>query len=293
MKKHLAVLSYFLAVLSAPAQEAATRAVVAILPFEASGVGIDETRTIENLVQSYVSELDEFRLIAAEDRDAVLSEWEFSAVAGMADAGADSIKIGALLSADYLLTGSVGALGDDRALTLQVIRTKNGEKRSVSVVHRSTSELALSARSLVRKIFDREGVRSAEAFVGSIAENDLIGSWQGDKGIELVKFMRGGKAVAVLSSGARMELSYAVKDDSVRVVQTSPNTDKFYAPVPLKVATALSRIARPMEWTFRLAAGKETLRGTKTATSVSWEADRILEVVHGSTREAEWNRIAR
>ncbi len=276
-----------------PAAEEA-RPVVAIMPFTSAGVGSDETKTIENLVESYVSELDEFTLVAQEDRDLVLSEWEFAVSTPTGASGAE--KIGTLLAADYLLSGSVGAVGDNRVLSLEVVKVKTGEKRSVSAVHPSLSELALNARSVVRQVFSRERAivdgAAAEKRI-DLSEDLVTGSWRGDKGVELVRIMRGGRAVAILSSGAKMELEYSIEDGVLHVVQTSANTERFYHPVPYKVARELVAIAQPMEWRLSPIADGSVLRGTKTATAVRYERDVILEVTRDAVRDAEWTRLGR
>lgn len=272
-----------------------TGPVVAVMPFTSAGVGADETKTIENLVESYVSELDQFRLIAQEDRDLVLSEWEFAVSSGTAnEEGAE--KIGSLLAADYILTGSVGAVGDNRVLTLEMVKVKTGEKRSVSAVHPSLSELALDARSVVQQVFDRElAVEDSTDHEKPVelSEDLITGSWRGDKGIELVRILRGGKAIAILSSGAKMELDYSMENGTLHLVQASANTERFYHPVPYKVAVQLVALAQPMEWRLKPVAKGAVLRGTKISTAVRYEQDAILEVKKDSIRDAEWTRLAK
>lgn len=292
----VALIVAILAPVLAAAEDA--RPVVAVMPFTSAGVGEDETKTIENLVESYVSEIDDFRLVAQEDRDLVLSEWEFAVSAGTAgtaeDAGAE--KIGSLLAADYILSGSVGAVDDSRVLTLEVVKVKTGEKRSVSALHPSLSELALDARSVVRRAFDRErSVEDSEEGEKPVelSEDLVAGSWRGDKGIELVRILRGGKALAILSSGAKMELQYSIEGGELHLTQASANTERFYHPIPYKVAVQLVLIAQPMEWRLKPIADGSVLRGTKTTTAIRYDQEAILEVTRDSVRDAEWTRLSR
>ncbi len=271
------------------------RPVLSVLPFDYQGVGEDETKTIEKLVQSYISEFDVFRLIATSDRDRILSEREF-AISVQSDPSSLS-AIGDLLSADYLLNGSVGAVGDNRVITLSVIKVKTGEKKSLSSVHRSISELALGTRDLVARLFERGEEVSAELPAEESqsvipTETDIIGNWRGDKGVEAIKILRGGRAFALLSSNAQMELSYTIVGTEIRFTQNSPNTILFYHPVPYKIAAQLVDIAKPMEWRFQLAAKGMVLRGTKSSSAVRYDQDRIIEVMHGASREAEWTRLS-
>ncbi|HON13655.1 MAG TPA: hypothetical protein PK897_06005, partial [Treponema sp.] len=56
----------------------AQQPVLAVLPFSSPNDLQNEALQIEKLVQSYITELHLFRLVATADRDKILSEWEFS-----------------------------------------------------------------------------------------------------------------------------------------------------------------------------------------------------------------------
>jgi hypothetical protein len=90
-----------------------------------------------------------------------------------------------------------------------------------------------------------------------------------------------------------MELRYEIEEGTVRFVQSSANTARFYHPVPYSVALALVAQAEPMEWTFGLYDGKSSLRGKKKSTAVIYEGEKIQSVIRGATRDAEWLRPAR
>jgi hypothetical protein len=77
------------------------------------------------------------------------------------------------------------------------------------------------------------------------------------------------------------------------VRQSSANTERFYHPVPYKVAVQLVSLAKPMEWNLKSAAKGAVLRGTKTSTAVRYDRDTILEVIHNTVREAEWTRLGK
>ena len=268
-----------------------SRPTIALLPFAANGVGKEESRTIENLVQSYITELDRYRSISTIDRDKILLELDYSA-----SNTADTKKIGRLLKADLLLSGSVGVVGDNRVLTLELINAESGEKGSYSSIHSGMSDLALGARTLVRRILNEPNLESrTDAFDSpdEMREEKIVGTWRGDKGVELVRLYRSGTGLAILSSGVQMELSYSISGELLKVRQTSRNADRYYHPVPYAVAQQLVAQARPMEWTFRLYAGGSLLRGTKRSTAVRYEGNTILEIMHGSEREAEWTKMTR
>ena len=265
------------------------RPVIAILRFEALGVGENESRTVENLIQSYISEFQDLRLVNQTDRDKVLIEQEFASTLNNPE------QLANLLSANYLLTGSVGAIGDDRVLSLEVIKVSSGEKKSISEIFKSISELVLGARAVTMRLLERDN-SSADTIAKNkqtLSVDDIVGTWKGDKGVEVVRISRGGKAMAILSSSAQMELTWKIDGGELFLLQSSPNSTKFYHPVPYKIALELLTKAMPMKWNFSLFSDGMILRGTKISSAVSYEGERILEIIHGTTREAEWTRLSR
>lgn len=265
------------------------RPVVAILRFEALGVSENESKTIENLIQSYVSDFHDVRLVSQIDRDKVLIEQEFASALNNPE------QVANLLAANYLLTGSVGTIGDDRVLSLDMIKVSSGEKKSISEIFKSTNELALSTRAMTLRIFERDDAISGSqaSKMQLLSGEDILGTWKGDKGIEMIRISRNGNAVAMLSSGAQMDLAWKIEGTELYCLQISPNSIKFYHPVPYKIAVELTSKAKPMKWNFSLYSDGMILKGTKTSSAVSYEGDRILEIIHGSSREAEWARLSR
>jgi hypothetical protein len=47
-----------------------------------------------------------------------------------------------------------------------------------------------------------------------------------------------------------------------------------------------------MEWEFTIYEGGK-LKGIKRTTAVRYEGETIIEIIHGSIREAEWTKIGR
>jgi hypothetical protein len=85
-----------------------------------------------------------------------------------------------------------------------------------------------------------------------------------------------------------MSLEYTIQENTLTVIQRSPNTERFYHPLPYGVAKQLALQAEPMKWEFLLYERGTALRGIKIATAVRYEQDAIIEVVPGAAREAEW-----
>jgi hypothetical protein len=180
-------------------------------------------------------------------------------------------------------------------LTLDLSNTYTGETIQFSSTHRTTSELALKTRSLVQLAMEssRPGGEDAGETeeAEALSENLVIGRWRGDAGIEMVRLQGGGTGLAIFSSGAQMNIRYQIQDNTLYIVQISPNSERYYHPVPYGIARQLVELAEPMSWEFRLFGGGMSLRGQKTATAVEYSGETIVNLHQGTVRDAEWTKI--
>jgi hypothetical protein len=164
--------------------------------------------------------------------------------------------------------------------------------------------MALKVRSLVETVF-APPVMAAGSFTAveagivpaelpeTITEKDIAGAWKGESGIEMIHLQQGGRGIAFFSSGAQMNLTYTIEDNTLKVRQNSPNTERFYYPLPYGVATQLTAKAGPMTWELYLYSGGTHLRGVKTSTEAKVEGDLLVELIPDATRDTEWIRTVR
>jgi len=264
----------------------AQQPVLAVLPFSSPNDLQNEALQIEKLVQSYITELHLFRLVATADRDKILSEWEFSVNETLSDA-TNTRQLGNLLSADFLLQGTLGTLGNNYVMTLEVLKTKTGEKVSFSSIEPSVDMLSSNLKTLLAKTFMQQNTEIQKTID---SEKDILGTWRGDKGIEIVRLFPGGTGQAIFTSGARMDLKYTIESGNLVIYQVSANTERYYHPLPYKVARQLVFLAKPMRWIFTDLINNTILQGKKISTAARYEADQLLEVIHDTERDAEWVR---
>ncbi|QQO07972.1 TP0183 family DNA metabolism protein [Breznakiella homolactica] len=284
MKKVLfTVLILSLLISGVGAQE--QKPVIWVMPFSIQGIGEDEARIIEALIQSYIIDLGAMNI----DFEAILTTPpQTDEEAGSTPAAGED--------PDYILSGSIKVDGDNRVLIIEVVNIKTGEMVNFSSNHKTISDLALKSRALVQQALMSGGAEenaAANEVPEAITGQKLTGRWKGDKGIEVVRLLRDGTGLAVFSSGAQMSLSYTITGDTVEIIQTSPNSDRFYHPVPYGVAKQLVELAEPMKWKFRLFGDGLYLRGTKSATAVEYTGETILNLTYGDEREAEWVKTSR
>jgi hypothetical protein len=281
MKRYVLILMLGLILFPAFMDADDNKPVIKFMPFTSQGIGSEEARFIEALIQSYITDIgDVILFLDTSDSDSDLSPL---------------LEMDYVRSPDYILSGSINIDQDNRILALEIQKTETGETSQYISVHKTTGELALKARSLVESAFavPPEDSGSAETLVENISELRLLGTWRGDTGIELVSLQRGGTGRAILSSGVQMDLRYNIEGNTVRILQFSPNTERFYHPLPQAVAKELSAQAEPMMWVFSLYDDGYALRGIKTATSVRYEGNTVLEILPNTVREAEWIKSSR
>jgi hypothetical protein len=239
-----------------------------MLPFTVQGIGAEEGQIIQDLIRSYIQDLGNM------------------AVRNVSQDTGDG-------SADYVLSGSLSLNGDSRVLALEISNTATGEHTRVTSTHKSASELVLKSRSLVEEALLNNTKPGTGEASGRITEEQVIGRWRGDRGIAMVRLRRGGLGVAVFASGAQMELAYSINGNTLQIVQTSANADKFYYPFPPGVATQLADLAEPMRWEFNLTEGGHYLRGKKIGTNVEYEGERIINLYFGNEWNSAWIKVSR
>jgi hypothetical protein len=172
------------------------------------------------------------------------------------------------------------------------MKNKTGETFYHTSIHKTTTDLTLRVHPLVETAFSAgfDGTFQENIPREIITEAGILGTWRGDTGVEIVRLQRGGTGIAILSSGAQMNLVYRIEDNTLKVTQISPNMERFYHPMPFEVARELRSRAEPWQYELFLHDNGAVLWGIKTFTGVRYEGNRIIELIPGSVRNAEWTK---
>jgi hypothetical protein len=248
--------------------------IVQVSPFIIEGLRFEEGRIIETLIYSYISAIGEVH-----DSPNLANE------ASLTSAGRQI--------PDYTFSASVIQDQDNRVLIMEIGRPRTGEVNTFTSMHRTTGELALKVRSIVESAFSGEPGPARTAEAERLTETEISGAWRGDAGIEMIRLNQNGRGTAIFSSGAQMNLRYIIENNSLKVIQSSRNTERFYHPVPYPVARELAAEAEPMQWELWLFENGTVLKGIKVMTGVRYEGNRVLEILPGSASEAEWTKLGR
>jgi hypothetical protein len=87
-----------------------------------------------------------------------------------------------------------------------------------------------------------------------------------------------------------MSLSYTIENNTLKVRQNSPNTERYYYPLPYGAAKQLSDEAGPMTWELLLYSGGTHLKGFRRSTEARVEGNLVVELIPDAIRDAEWTR---
>ena len=286
MKKMLLPLvAVFFLSLSAGAQE--TRPLIQFGPFQTQGISVEESRFIETLLKNYLSVAGE--LI----NDLALPQPAFPSGGVSPDSW---IQV-----PDYYISGTIYLERDNRVFTLEIFNIRTEKVSRSTTVHKTASDLALKARSLVESVFNipDQALKGQNPSVSSelaaespeiITEKDIIGTWRGDSGIEMIRLQQNGRGIAFFSSGVQMNLSYTIENNTLTVKQNSPNMERFYYPIPLEAARQLSASADPMRWELLLYSGGTRLRGVRVSTEARIEDNTVVELFPETEKDSLWVR---
>jgi hypothetical protein len=207
---------------------------------------------------------------------------------------------------DYVLSGSIYLENDNHVLSLNLDSRDGSENIKRTEQYKNVSEMALNMRSIIEAYFNKSTSRSVTVAPRRNANRSgnlqgdplplsvslILGTWQGDNGIEIVRFSAGGKAVAYFSSGAAMDLKYTIENDTLTLIQQSQANYRYYHPLPPIIAREVAKKAEPMQWTLFLYNGGRALSGTCMSTSADYDEAGIKKIIYGNVKKTNWSKIS-
>lgn len=273
--------------------------VVAAYSLTSNDVGEHIAKTVDDLVFSFVKELRNYSVIDMR-RDQPPRDL--------------SVPDGT----DYIFYGNMTSQRDGIKLELVLKGGPFGVTRLLSRVYENSNLILLESRLLVRDIFDQSvalpdplpapaigadsriekpvtgvgGVSGGESLreLRAVSNIDsLAGSWRGEDGIEKVMLLRGGRGVAVLSSGVSISLEVILSGDDLVVRQKGAANPRQFSDLPDPVARQAANIAPPLEWRFMITPDQKILSGTKKHVTIKNDGKNILTMENAVTL-VSWTR---
>jgi hypothetical protein len=263
---------------------------VAAYGLSSNDVGENVSRTVNDLVFSFVKELKSYRIIDLRNepppRDLAVPE-----------------------GADYIFYGSLVSQSDGTKLELVLKGGPQRVTRLISRIYENSNIILLESRMLVRDLFDtsvalpdaelpkarQEGAVVTDTTrdspsLGPVTDLDsLAGSWRGESGVEKVLILRGGRGVAVLSSGVSIPLELYLSNGTLVVRQKGPSNLRQFIDLPDPVARQAVSAAPPLEWYLMESQDQKTLGGTKKTVFIKNDGKNILTMESVSI-EVVWSR---
>jgi hypothetical protein len=257
--------------------------VIQLNPFYIEGIGQEESRLIESLVKDYLSDIGE--VISLLNPHAQ----NLDMLPPVQDAPQSAAR-----PVDYSISGNIRLDRDGTVFLIEILNTKTGEHFVFNSVYKSTGELMLKARLALENAFST-GRETTKRLAGlkaePLGESRIVGAWKGEEGIEMIRLQREGRGVAIFSSGAQMVLSYVIENNILKITQVSPNSERFYYPLPQETARRIAAGAEPMTWELSLYQQGTMLAGVRLSTTARMEGNQVAELLPGGdVREVIWTK---
>ena len=266
---------------------------VAVFSLVSREIGLKITVSVNDLVFSFIRELRTYRIV---------------------DMRTDSLPLdlGVPDGTDYVFFGTISSQPDGIKLELVLKGGPLNVTRLISRVYENSNRILLESRMLVRDLFDQsvrlpdpDGPvhvqatpevetgdtlpRTDQNLVSVTSVDSLAGSWEGEPGIEKIMLLRGGRGVAVLSSGVSISLEVIVSNGDLVVRQKGNANPRQFDDLPDPVARQAANIAPPLEWRFLISRDQQTLLGTKKTVVIKNDGKNIL-TMENAEHEVSWIR---
>lgn len=124
---------------------------ITVFDFKSENISKSDSILIVDLITSSLISTNKYRVIERSQRKKILEEINFS-LSGCVDDSCQ-IEIGKMLSAEYIITGSIGKVGNKFVLNLRVLDVETGESISTSYkIYNSIDLLVEDCDLLVRNL---------------------------------------------------------------------------------------------------------------------------------------------
>lgn len=193
---------------------------------------------------------------------------------------------------DYIFTGTITGLESGIELKLILKNKADAVTRTISKIYGNANLILLDSRILVNNLFDmsirlENGNIAQENTVKQPTSEDgtpveitniesLAGSWRGENGIERIEIMRGGRAIAVLSSGVSIFLSLKLTGGQLIVTQSGAPNARQFTNLPDNIAKKAAELGKTPAWKFLVSKDNKILFGEKTYTEIIYNNDSII-----------------
>ena len=254
---------------------------VAVYQLQAPTMSEQTVQTVDNLVFSFIKELKTYTI------------FDVRAQPVPADFPVD-------ISVDYIFYGVLKEVPEGIKLELILQGKEDQVTRKISKVYENINKILLDSRLLVFNLFDfsvpleqlarsmPQTEQSTEfGYIDTV--DSLAGSWKGEQGLDRVMILRGGRGMAVFSSGVSVSLELKIDNGYLLVTQKGNLQPRQFLNLPDTIAQQAVQKINPPQWRFLVSADKKILSGTKVDAQIQYNDTAIIDIQYG-TAVVEWLR---
>ena len=254
---------------------------VAVYQLQAPAISEQTAQTVDNLVFSFIKELKAYAIFDLRNQSVPADFPNDSAI-------------------DYIFFGALEDVPEGIKLELILKGRKDQVTRIISKVYDNINKILLDSRLLVFNLFDfsvplEQLARSLpqteqNTEFGYIETVDsLAGSWKGEPGLDRVMILRGGRGMAVFSSGVSVSLDLKIDNGYLLVTQKGSLQPRQFLNLPDEIARQAVQKTNPPQWRFLVSPDKKILSGTKVDAQIQYNETAIISVKY-DTATVEWLR---
>jgi hypothetical protein len=145
------------------------KAIITVLDFSRDAVSLSEMRSIITLLSSALFQTEKFTVIDVNERERLLQELEFSA--GECTDESCLLEIGRMLSAEAIVVGNIGKVGDRYILSAKMLETETARTLNTAdgvypSLNKLVDDVVPLARKLSARTVHRAGTEVAAAEAG-------------------------------------------------------------------------------------------------------------------------------
>ena len=254
---------------------------VAVYQLQAPAISEQTAQTVDNLVFSFIKELKAYAIFDLRNQSVPADFPNDSAI-------------------DYIFFGALEDVPEGIKLELILKGRKDQVTRIISKVYDNINKILLDSRLLVFNLFDfsvplEQLTRSLpqteqNTEFGYIETVDsLAGSWKGEPGLDRVMILRGGRGMAVFSSGVSVSLDLKIENGYLLVTQKGNLQPRQFLNLPDEIARQAVQKTNPPQWRFLVSSDKKILSGTKVDAQIQYNETAIISIEY-DTATVEWLR---
>lgn len=254
---------------------------VAVYQLQAPTMTEQTAQTVDNLVFSFIKELKTYTIFDLRSQSVTADFPNDPAI-------------------DYIFFGALEEVPEGIKLELILKGRKDQFTRIISKVYDNINKILLDSRLLVFNLFDfsvplEQLARSLPqteqntefGYIDTV--DSLAGSWKGEQGLDRVMILRGGRGMAVFSSGVSVSLDLKIDNGYLLVTQKGSLQPRQFLNLPDEIARQAVQKTNPPQWRFLVSPDKKILSGTKVDAQIQYNETAIISVKY-DTATVEWLR---